>query len=191
MPLPKDWSGMRAMMERLLVERTGASLLTWSGRVKKQSPSNEAELRKWLKREGVTGYPQMLVVMEHFGYPEYLTASADRLIDDQYSDRKGLRPTYDVIIQHVSNWPEVTVQARKTYVSLVTPRRTFARVQPTTRARIDLALRLDGAKVGGRFQPARVHESMQVQVGLASPREFNAEVRSALRAAYAQSLERG
>jgi uncharacterized protein DUF5655 len=181
---------MRSMMERLLVERTGSPLPVWKARAKKLRPRNEAQLRKWLAREGVTGYPQMLVVLEHFGYPDYLTASANDLIGAQFADRPQLRPIYDAIVKAVAGWEGATVQARKTYVSLVTPRRTFARIQPTTRTRVDLALRLDGARVGGRWQRATVHESMQVQVGLSRRTEFDAEVRTLLRAAFEQARPR-
>lgn len=73
----------------------------------------------------MTGYPAMLLVMERFGYPDYLIASVDELIEGQYADRPALR--------------------HKTYVALVTPRRTFAAVQPTTKKRVDLGLRLAGA----------------------------------------------
>jgi len=30
---------------------------------------NQAALRQWLADEGVTGYPQQLLVWERFGYP--------------------------------------------------------------------------------------------------------------------------
>jgi hypothetical protein len=82
---------------------------------------------------------------------------------------------------------EVIIQARKTYVSLVTRRRTFARVQPTTRTRVDLGLRLEGQKPGGRLQPSRIHETMQVQIGLTSPEEVDDEVLAWLRKAYEQN----
>lgn len=59
--------------------------------------------------QGVTGYQQMLLVMERFG----------------------------------------------TYTSLLTRRRTFAAVKPTTRSRMDLVLRLDGAEPGGRLLDGR------------------------------------
>jgi hypothetical protein len=49
----------------------------------------------------------------------------------------------------------VTVQARKTCVSLVSPRRTFAVVQPTTKSRVDLGLRLEDVEPAGRLQAAR------------------------------------
>jgi ABC-type molybdate transport system permease subunit len=45
--------------------------------------------------------------------------------------------------------------ARKTIVSLVSPCRTFAVVEATTRNRVDLGLRLDDAVPAGRLQVAR------------------------------------
>jgi hypothetical protein len=33
----------------------------------------------------------MVLVMERFGYPDYLLAAADELIDGQYADRPGRR----------------------------------------------------------------------------------------------------
>jgi hypothetical protein len=67
------------------------------------------------------------------------------LIDAQYADRPELRPIYDAILDAAKQLGDVVVQARKTCVSLVSPRRTFARVQPTTRQRVDLGLRTDGS----------------------------------------------
>ena len=48
--------------------------------------ADESTLRAWLNDQGVTGYPQMLLVMERLGYPDYLEATADELIDRQYAD---------------------------------------------------------------------------------------------------------
>jgi len=31
-----------------------------------------------------------------FGYPDFSLASADRLVDDQYADRRQLRPIFDL-----------------------------------------------------------------------------------------------
>jgi hypothetical protein len=132
----------------------------------------------------VTGYAQNLLVMERFGYPDFFTATATELIDGQYADRPGLRPIFDAILDAVEGLDDVTVQARKTYVSLVSPRRTFARVQPTTKDRVDLALRLEGQKAGGRLKPSRIHETMPVQIGLNGLKDVDAEVLRWLRQAY-------
>src|SRR5205809_7951866 len=104
-----------------------------------------------------------------------MTDTADELIDGQYTDRPQLRPIFDAVVEAAVGLGDVTIQARKTFVSLVSPRRTFARVQPTTKNRVDLALRLDGAKPGGRLQPSKIHKTMSVQIRLASPKEVDAE----------------
>ena len=72
-----------------------------------------------------------------------LTAEARELIDGQYADRAHLRPVLDAVLAALPGLGPVTVQARTTLVSLVTPRRTFAVVQATTKNRVDLGLRLD------------------------------------------------
>jgi hypothetical protein len=71
------------------------------------------------------------------------------------------------------------LQARKTYVSLVASRRTFARVQATTKNRVDLGLRLEGREPGGRLKPSRIHETMQIQISLTAPEEVDSEVKVA------------
>jgi len=180
----QDWSSMRGMMERLLKERTGEDLAVWNERVRQLQPTSENTLRIWLKEQGVTGYAQSLLVMETFGYPAYLTTSADELIKAQYADRPQLRPIFDAIIGAASGLGMVTVQARKTYVSLLTPRRTFTRIQPTTRNRIDLALRLEKPKADVRLVPSRIHETMKWQLGLSTMADLDDEALDYLQQAY-------
>ena len=188
-PLAKvrDWEGMRAMSERLLEERTGKGVATWNRRIKKEGLDDEKSLHAWLTKQGVIGYAQTLLVMERFGYPDFMTATADQLIDRQYADRPQLRPIFDAVVEAAVGLGNVTIQARKTFVSLVSPRRTFARAQPTTRSRVDLALRLDGQKPGGRLQPSKIHETMSVQISLTSAKEVDAEAVRWLRRAYRES----
>jgi hypothetical protein len=124
----------------------------------------------------VTGYAQSHLVMERFGYPDFLLSSADELIDGQYADRPHLRPLLDAIIAAAAGLDEVIIQARKGYVSLVTQRRTFARVQPTTKNRVDLALRLEAQKPSGRLRPSKLHENMPLQVSLTAYKSPNKNV---------------
>jgi Domain of unknown function (DUF5655) len=183
----RAWQRMRDMSARLLRERTGEGVDTWNRRIKRQRFDDEEALRAWLTKQGVSGYAQSLLVMERFGYPDFLLASADELIDGQYADRPELRPIFDAIIEAASSLGKVTIQARKTYVSLVSARRTFARIQPTTKKRVDLGLRLEGQKPGGRLQPSRIQESMKVQIGLNAPDEVDSEVLRWLQRAYDES----
>jgi hypothetical protein len=139
----RNWQSMRDLSARLLLERTGEDVDTWNQRIQNEPIEDEKQLRAWLTERGVTGYAQSLLVMERFGYPHFLLATADELIEGQYADRPQLRPIYDAIVALAAGLGDVTIQARKTYVSLVSPRRTFARVQPTTKSRVDLGLRLE------------------------------------------------
>lgn len=92
-----DWQEMNKMSARLLQERTGEDVNTWNQRVQAEGFSDEKALRAWLTEQGVTGYAQTLLVMERFGYPAFLLASADELIEGQYGDRADLRPIFEAI----------------------------------------------------------------------------------------------
>jgi hypothetical protein len=187
MAQPRDWQGMKTMSIRLLEERTGETLETWNARIQGQGFADEGQLRSWLTQQGVSGYAQSLLVMEQFGYPDFFLASADELIEDQYADRPELRPILDAILAAALELGEVIIQARKTYVSLVTPRRTFARVQPTTKKRVDLGLRLEDQKPGGRLLPSKLQETMRLQISLGSADEVDSEVLEWLQRAYDQN----
>jgi len=183
----RDWQEMKEMSALLLKKRTGKNVDTWNRRIKTKRFANEQSLRDWLTEQGVTGYAQSLLVMERFGYPDFFLASAKELIDAQYADRPQLRPILDAIIDAASALGEVIVQARKGYVSLVAPRRTFARVQATTKNRVDLGLRLEKQKPVGRLHPSRIHESMPLQVSLTTLEELDSEVLGWLQKAYEQN----
>jgi Domain of unknown function (DUF5655) len=60
-------------------------------------------------------------------------------------------------------------------------------VQPTTRQRVDLGLRLDRQRPIGRLQPSKIHETMQLQIGLTSPADVDDEVVRWLKRAYQEN----
>src|SRR4029079_15250549 len=183
----RDWKSMQDMSARLLKEGTGEDVATWNRRIKKAALKDEKSLRAWLTGKGITGYAQNLLVMERFGYPDFLLASADELIDGQYADRPQLRPILDALLEAAAGLGEVTIQTRKTYVSLVSSLLTFARIQPTTKTRVDLSLRLERQKPSGRLQPSKIHETTPLQISFTSAAEVDAEALSWLRKAYEQN----
>jgi hypothetical protein len=126
---------------------------------------------------------------ERSGAQEFLTADARELISGQYADRPHLRPVLDAVLALLPGFGPVTVQARKTVVSLVTPRRTFAAVQATTKSRVDLGLRLDHAAPGGRLQPARniASGTINLEIALTSPGDVDEEVAAWMRRAYEEN----
>ena len=117
----------------------------------------------------------------------HLGAEADGLIAGQYSDRPQLRPVLDAVLAALPALGPVTVQARKTFVSLVTPRRVFAVVQPTTKSRVDLGLRLEHERPGGRLLAARDIGAATVRIPLTRPEDVDADVLGWLRRAYQEN----
>ncbi|WP_199727240.1 DUF5655 domain-containing protein [Cryobacterium tepidiphilum] len=186
----KSWEEMRHWQAGLLERSTGHGVVHWLERIRETAPSTEAALRTWLGEQGVTGYSQLLLVHETFGYPEFMLASSDELIAGQYADRPELRPILDAVLAALPTLGEVTVQVRKTYIALVGPRRSFALVQPTTRKRVDLGLRIEAPADASRVLPARSlgSASFTARIPLASPDEVDDEVTGWLRRTYDANL---
>ena len=180
----RDWHEMMAWSARLLEQRTGSGVAEWNRRIQEKGLEDEQSLRVWLTEQGVVSYPQSLLVWERFGYPPHLIASADELINAQYADRPQLRPILDAILGAAVGLGEVIIQARKGYVSLVTSRRTFARIQATTRSRVDLALRLTGQRTGGRLMPSKIHETTNLQISFTRLEQVDEEALGWLQQAY-------
>jgi Domain of unknown function (DUF5655) len=187
MSTTRDWSHNREMWVRVLEKQTGKNLDYWNVRIKKRRFADAHHLREWLAGQDISGYAEQLLVMEHFGYPDFLSSSADELVDRQYADREHLRPVYESIVAASQDIGEIVIQARKGYVSLLTPKRTFARVRATTKTRIDLALRLEGCQPRGRLKPSRIHETMPVQVSLTALKDLDQSVLKWLRKAYEEN----
>jgi hypothetical protein len=183
-PPVKSWEEMREWAARLLHSRTGQDVQAWNRRIGAVGLPDEQALRSWLAERDVTGYSQALLVWERFGYPAFMTSGADELIDAQYADRPQLRPVLDAVLAALPALGQVTVQARKTLVSLVGPRRTFAVVQATTKNRVDLGLRLDNHKPGGRLLVARDMGAATLRIPLTGPGDFDSEAVGWLRRAY-------
>jgi hypothetical protein len=124
-------------------------------------------------------------------HPDFMTTDSGELIDGhlidgQYADRPQLRPILDAVLALLPALGPATVQARKTIISLVSPRRTFAVVRATTKDRVDLGLRLDDAEPGGRLQSAKNigGGGATVRVALRRPEDVDDEVRDLMRRAY-------
>ena len=190
MPEMRTWQEMRDRIHRQLERQTGEGVEAWNRKIKAAAPADEPALRAWLKDREVTGYPAMLLAWETFGYPEFLTASADELIDAQYADRPDLRPVFDAVLAAVSALDGAEAQARKTYVSLLSPRRTFGIIQASTKKRVDVGLRLEGVEPEGRLLLAKSlgNDTITRRIALGSVDDLDDEVLGWIQRAYEANL---
>lgn len=187
---PRSWQEMRQWQVELLERTTGQSLEAWNELVRREGPAAEKELRAWLAEHSVTGYSQMLLVFERFGYPDFFTRSADELVQGQYADRPQLREIYDAVLALVPQLGEVAIQTRKTYVALLTARRTFAVIAPVTRTRVDLGLRWEAAPDSPRLSApgSRLGSAVTVKAGLHSAGDVDDELIGWLQQVYDANL---
>jgi hypothetical protein len=183
----QDWTAMRDEYLRRLEEQTGKSVADWNKAIAKQRFKGHQELNAWLEQQGVTGYPAMFLGFETFGYPDYMTKDGSTLIEEQYADRPELRPILNALLERITSMGEMTVIARKGFVALATKRRTFARIKPTTKKRVDVGLRLDGQSPTGLLKPSRIEPNMKVQLEAMSVDDLTDEFFEWVRKAYLHS----
>ncbi|MDQ0278003.1 hypothetical protein QO003_002306 [Arthrobacter silviterrae] len=186
----KSWHEMLDWMSGLLLRRTGHDVPWWLGAVRNAGLPTEAATRTWLTENGVAGYAQNPVMWELFGFPDFFLKDAAELLEGQYADRLQLRPIADAVIALVLAWAEdgtgqATVQLRKTYISLLTPRRKFAQVTPVSKSAVDIFLRLD-EPAGGLLEAAaaRPDNAFRLKIRLRQASEVGAEVADILLRAY-------
>ena len=117
-----------------------------------------------------------------------IEAGGGELIDNQYAGAKAaLRPIYDRVAATIAALGDDIVPGpRGTYVSFGRPKQ-FALVQPSTRTRVDVGLRLPGGEATERLRDAGSFGSGNIthRVALAAPQEVDAELEGWLRDAYA------
>lgn len=184
-PLP--WADIRLWEIGMLQLATGSGLEHWLARIRELDPPDERVLRDWLNTEGVTGYPRSLLVHETFGYPHSTVRAADELIDAQYADRSALRPILDAVLLLAGELDDVGIQTRTTHVALTGPQRIFAVVQPTTRHRVDLGLRIElpAPAPSTRLRPATdLGADFPARIILTSSSQVDSEVAAWLKHAY-------
>jgi hypothetical protein len=115
------------------------------------------------------------------GQPE-----ADQFAAQYAGAKAALRPIYDRLAEAATALgSDVTLEPRKTYVALARGRQ-FGLIQPSTKSRIDLGLKLPGVEPTARLQAAAGFGSGQIthRVALTSAADVDDEVLGWLKAAY-------
>lgn len=182
MPTPDEQ--LRTMVESLK-EKTGRTLDGWRDVVAKSGLEKHGEIVALLKsKHGVThGYANTIVHLLRSAAEA--PASGDALVAAAFRGKEELRPLYDQLVATVRGFgPDVELAPKKGYVSL--RRRTqFGLLQPSTKSRLDVGLKLKGVAPAGRLEASGGFNAMVThRVRVESEADLDAELAGWLRRAY-------
>lgn len=139
--------------EKGLLEKTGKTLQEWVDIVRNQSFEKHGQIMTFLKKDhGMThGYANMVALKAREsdeGPPDDTS-----LLQAQYAKGKEhLKPIHDALIERIRVFgPDIEIVPKKGSVS-VRRKRQFTLIQPSTKTRVDLGLKLPGKELTERLE---------------------------------------
>ena len=178
-------SADKTMIENLKI-KFGKSLDQWIKIVKKEKLEKHGEILKFLKENhGFTHGYANLVSMKARQADAGSAESTDQLIHDQYSGKENLKPIYDKLVKEISKFgKDIEIAPKKAAVSL-RRKLQFALIQPSTKTRVDLGLKLKDKKNEGRLEGSGPFGIMCThRIKLSDPSEVDKEVIGWIKEAY-------
>jgi len=170
--------------------QTGKTPKDFLALAKKKGLLNEGvktgQIVAWLQQDfGLgRGHAMAIVLTLRDATQPHMTAD-DRVTKLFSGDRARWRKTYDTLLTRVHRFgPGVSVGPTGTYISLLHNGRKFGIVQVTS-DRLDIGIKMKGAKTTRRFQAAGDWNAMVThRVRISSARQIDAEVLGWLECAY-------
>ncbi|MEQ9230286.1 MAG: DUF4287 domain-containing protein [Cyclobacteriaceae bacterium] len=163
-------------------EKTGKSLSEWKTLLKTKAFAKHGEAVKFLKEEhGVThGFANTIVTLS-----KDENDSPDDLVSAQYAGKEILKPIYEELMKVCTSFgSDVTVTPKKTSVSIIRKRQ-FALINPATKTRIDLGLKMPGVDTTDRLGNSGPFGTMCThRVQLTKKTEVDEELKQWLKQAY-------
>lgn len=178
-------SADKTMMQNIEI-KFGKPFEEWIKIIKKKGLEKHGEILTFLKENhGFTHGYANLVSMKARGADAGSADSNDQLLTDQYKGKENLKPIYDKIIKEISKFgSDIEIAPKKASVSL-RRKRQFALVQPSTKTRIDLGLKIKDKEVQGRLESSGPFGTMCThRVKLSDPKDIDNDVLSWLKEAY-------
>lgn len=166
--------------------KSGKSLDQWIKIVKKEKLEKHGEILKYLKENhGFTHGYANLVSMKAREADAGSAESETQLVVDQYKGKENLKPIYEKLLKEISKLgKDIKVAPKKAAVSF---RRKiqFALVQPSTKTRIDLGLKIKEKELVGRLEGSGPFGTMcSHRVKISSTAEIDKEVIEWIKEAY-------
>ena len=173
---------MLSTMINNMPEKTGKSLSEWKAILKTNSFEKHSEGVNFLKKEHhVThGFANTIVTLSK----EESAVPVD-LVVNQYKGKESLLPIYESLLAVVKAFgKDVTITPKKTSVSIIRKKQ-FALIQPGTKTRIDLGLKLKDKPTTDRLENSGPFGTMCThRVKLSEVNQIDVELKEWLLEAY-------
>ena len=181
-------------IKRNLPKNTGRTFDEWVSELKKHKFMDCKEAAAWLKNEHKFGTNQAnFVAGEVFGHPDYMTKTKEQLLKEQYSGAKEhLKEIYDFLDDKIHKvCPDVILDPRKTYVSMI-GRSQFGIIQPSTKIRIDVGIKITGIPSHTRLQEPGSFYSDKVtkKISLSTTTDVDDDLTNWIKQAFEQNMKR-
>ena len=175
-------------MEQNLKEKTGKTLEQWKNELAKLPFSKHGEYMKYLKGEcGIThGFANFIVLK--FREADAASSNETDLIATQYKGKDNLKPIFELLDKNIKELGnDVECIPKKAAVSYKVKRQ-FTLIQPSTKSRIDLGLKLNDVEHQGRLETSGPFGTMCThRVQLTDLTQVDEQVLAWIKLAYHQS----
>jgi len=165
-------------------EKTGKTLEEWVAVLGPVGERKHGELMKQLKGEhGLShGYANLVV---HTARDSLTPEPSDDPVAAQYRGKEALKPVYEALIKLVQGFgDDVGIAPKKAYVSLRRAKQ-FALLQPSTKSRLDVGIKLKDVEPAGRLEASGSFNAMVThRVRTSSLDDIDADLKAWLKAAY-------
>jgi predicted transport protein len=173
-------------MEEGLLKNTGKTLEEWIALVKQQKLEKHGDILKYLKGEhGMTHGFANFVSLKARASDAGSFDDQDLLTMQYAKGKEELKPVYDKLVEEISKFgADLEFVPKKANVS-VRRKKQFALIQPSTKTRIDLGLKLPGHELTDRLLDSGSFGTMcSHRVQLSHVEEVDDEVINWLKEAY-------
>jgi predicted transport protein len=175
-------------LEKGLLEKTGKPLADWIAIVHQQSFEKHGEIIKFLKeKHGFThGFANFVA---HKARESDAGSTSDKdLVLNQYKGKEGLLLIYAKLLTEINKFgPDIEIAPKKGSVSLRTKKQ-FVLIQPSTKTRIDLGLKIKDKAPEGRLESSGPFGTMCThRIQLTDISEVDDQVIEYMREAYEKS----
>ena len=172
-------------MSEGLKEKTGKGLDAWVEIVRIQKFEKHGEIIKFLKAEHGFTHGFANLVAHKARESDAGSIDDQTLITGQYKGKESLFPIYEKLLKDIlSLGNDIEVAPKKAAVSLKTKKQ-FALIQPTTKTRIDLGLKIKDKVPEGRLESSGPFGSMCThRIQITELADVDNEVMDYLKTAY-------